>query len=380
MKVLKPIRILKQWWRALRQRRKQWQLRMALKFLDKKTADQAFNASAIKKVAVFRWDDKLGDTFVSTVFANAVKKHRPDIHLTYLVGKHTQQLLRDCPAIDQLMNVGKRSLKTAKVLKKQNHGYDLVVDMSSNMSALDFTALKNLKAKHYLGFNKSTYNLFDVNVLPPHNHFVERYLAAAKIITNQPASAVYFIPSIDSKTKQTIEKFRHEQLKDQPFTLINLFASGKHRNFSQANAQKLIHWFLDNYLQHKPQGVLALLRVPGQDVFLEKLVTDVNSTQVVMTPTPVSIPLSFALIKEAQLVVSPDTALVQFCNALTLPLVAIYQNNDKNFAEWKPLNSNAQVVFTRPLRTAYDRANIAEFSFSQLALAVEKQKQIQQPV
>jgi ADP-heptose:LPS heptosyltransferase len=376
MNVLTPITILKQWWRALRQRRKQWQLRVALKFLDKKKPDQTFNASAIKKVAVLRWDDKLGDTFVSTVFANAVKKHRPDIHLTYLVGNHTQQLLSECSAIDQLINVGKRSWKTANMLKKQDHGYDLVVDMGSNMSPLDFTALKNLKAKHYLGFNKSTYNLFDVNVLPPHNHFVERYLAAAKIITNQSSSAVYFIPSIDSKTKQTIEKFKCEQLHNQPFTLINLFASGKHRNFSQASAQKLIRWFLDNYLQHKSQGMLALLRVPGQDVFLEELVTELNSTQVVITPTPVSIPLSFALIEAAQLVISPDTALVQFCNALTPPLVAIYQHNDKNVAEWKPLNPNAKMVFTRPARTAYDRVNVADFSFSELALAIEQQMQI----
>ena len=364
---------LKQWWRALRHRRKQWQLRMAIKSLDRKPADtQPFNASKIKTIAVFRWDDKLGDTFVSTVFANAIKKHRPDINLTYLVGKHTEQLLKDCPVVDQLINVGKRSWKTAKAFEAQHHHYDIVVDMGSNMSALDFTALKNLHAKHYLGFDKNSYNLFDINVLPTHNHFVDRYLAAAEIITEQTASPVYFTPPMDSGIQQTIAAFKREQLNNQPFVLINLFASGKHRNFSHIDAQKLIRWLLDNYLQNHPHCVLALLRVPGQDDFLEALVSDIESAQLVITPTPASIPLSFALIAEAQWVMSPDTALVQFCNALTPNLVAIYQHNDKNFAEWKSLNPNVQVVFTRPAATDYDRVNVAEFDFSELAAAIGK--------
>ena len=183
---------------------------------------------------------------------------------------------------------------------------------------------------------------------------------------------MYFIPPMDVEIQQTIERFKQEQLEGRPFILINLFASGKHRNFSPVDAEKLIRWFLDHYLQDHPQHVLALLRVPGQEGFLEKLVGDIKSAHVMITPAPASMVLSFALIEEAQLVVSPDTALVQFCNALTPRLVAIYQNNDRNFGEWKPLNPNAQIIFTRPAETAYDRVNVAEFSFSELTSAVDK--------
>ena len=303
-------RLAKQYWRALRDWRKRVQLRITLKNHDQKPSDQDFNPATVKKVALFLWYDKLGDTFVSTVFAQAIKTARPDIHVCCIVGHRSSPLLDGCAAIGHVWVVGKRSWKTARTLTPPNQPFDLVIDMGTSMSALDFTALKNLGANHYLGFEKQAIRLFDVNLSATDNHFVERYLAAAQIITRQPATAKYFSPRSDQSAR--LAASFQQNIPDQlPYFLLNLFGSGKYRRFNNASAKTLIDWLLINY----PDFSVALLRVPGQDSFLNQLVNENDSERLMMTPAPSSIPLTFELIKKARVVLSPDTAVIHFCNA-----------------------------------------------------------------
>jgi len=51
-----------------------------------------------------------------------------------------------------------------------------------------------------------------------------------------------------------------------------------------------------------------------------------------------------AIIKRTNLILSPDTSIVHITEGLKKPLLAFYSNNEKNYAEWHPIEKQTEVV------------------------------------
>ena len=155
---------IRQAWRAVRRRRKDLQLQIAKLILDRRAHGKPFKPADLRKIALFRWDDKIGDCLMATLFVNAVKQARPDIHITFITGQHGAELLAGFADLDELKICGKRSWATAWQLRRMHDTFDLVVEPGSGISALELYALSGLKTQHVMGFGKADYAMFDVPI------------------------------------------------------------------------------------------------------------------------------------------------------------------------------------------------------------------------
>jgi len=357
----------KRWWRRLREYRKALQLAIACYFLDRRQSNEPFDPALAKRVAVFRWDDKLGDTIMATLFVDALSKARPDIDIVYITGKQGRSLLQFWTPITQLVVVGRRGWKTAWGLRRIESGFDVVVELSSGMSAYELFALRQLRGRHYLGYQKQGYKLFDLNVADEHRHFAKRYLAAAALVAGKEVSGEFYLPD-PGPAEDIVAQYVGAKPAGTHRVLINLFAAGKHRSFNMLDAYKFLNWWLETW----PNVYIMLLTVPGRDAQLEELVARIGSARLDRTPGPPSIELTLAMIGAADLVVSPDTALVHMVAALDRPQIAIYRQQGPEFDAWHPVSKNTHVLFNKPATSRFDRPVAADFSWSDLQTKVNE--------
>ena len=54
---------------------------------------------------------------------------------------------------------------------------------------------------------------------------------------------------------------------------------------------------------------------------------------------------SIALIRHAQAVLTPDTAIIHIAAALNKPIIGLYRQDAQNYANWYPKSENAQIIW-----------------------------------
>ena len=351
----------KKWWRRKREQRKGLQLTVARKLLDRRLSSEVFDPSTVRRIVIFRWDDKLGDTIMATRLVDAIHKARPDIEITYITGKQGQSLLGAWSAISHLVVVGRRGWRTARKLNGLAGGYDVAIELSSGMSAYELYALSRLRAKHYLGYGKQDYTLFDLNLADSYVNFAERYLAAASMVVGKSVSGDFYLPSA-AAAEAVAESYIKSKPASEKKVLVNLFAAGKRRSFSPEDGERFLRWCLETW----PDIHVMLLSVPGKDAKLDAYISAIASPRLDRTPGPPSIELTVALVKRSAFVFSPDTGLVHIVAALDHPQIAVYRQKGVEFDAWRPASSEAFVLFNRQLASSYDRVTAADFSWTEL--------------
>ncbi len=359
MAMLKRIRA---WWRGRRNARKAKKMAAARVRWDQRFSSADFVAANIKSVALLRWDDKLGDAIISTVFLTALAKHRPDIQVTVLTGIKSAPLFSGCPGKVNVEVLEKRSWDTARSLDRFAGQFDLVLELGSSLGDRDLFALYQLRASHYLGYGKQSFRIFDIHLPLSAQHFAQRYAEAARLLCPSAKVEQEFFVVRNANDEACAQQF-YAGFSSMPKVVINLFGSASHRQFNYREGLALIAWWKQHFHGHE----LILLRVPGQDTLLQALA---SATGVHVSPQPVSLPLTMAILDRADLVVSPDTSVVHFAGALDKPLLAIYNANPANFEEWAPLSRQRAIVFTREPEIVNDKVRVAEFSWGDLEAAV----------
>lgn len=360
------VRRIKQAWRRVREFRGTLKLRLAERLFDKPRGGNRFDPGTTKSIALFQWDDKLGDTVMATRFCDAVKSARPDIDITFITGPSGETMLGNFAGIDHIEVCSRRNWVTARRLGRIGRDFDVVVDLTSSMSAIRLFALKQLNAYHYMGYRMNHYSIFDVPVADEARHFADRYVAAAEAIVGPVSTPAFFLPASEP-ANAAVARYLDEIPPGRKRILINLSAAGKHRNFAIDEAESMLRW----WLEIRPDCYLMLLSVPGKNADLDELALRIGSVDVSSTPTPPSIDLTVALARAADLIFSPDTATVHIAAALERPLIAIFTDNERNLAEWRPRYPNARVVLTRPFQNRYDEVGVNAFSRDDLRQAID---------
>jgi len=356
----------KKFWRRVRQVRKDAQLAVARILLDRQQTGMDFDPESVKRVAVLRWDDKLGDSVMATLFIDAVHRARPDINITYITGPQGAMLLTDWAYIARLEVCGRRGWRTAWELRKLARDYDVVIELTSSMSAYELFALTSLRGRHYMGYGKSGYRLFDLHIPDNALHFADRYLAAAELLVGSKVDGNFYLPQSES-ADNAVRSYTESLPLGQASVLINLFAAGKHRSFTEADAEDFLRWWIDCW----PDMNLMLLSVPGREELLDRLIAQIGNLRITRSPSPPSIELTVAMARAADLVFSPDTAVVHIVAALKCPLVAVYRLKGVEFDSWRPTNENVRIIFNRQAEGRYDRVPAADFPRHELKTAVD---------
>lgn len=359
------VKKIKAGWRLIRNKVKALKLDIYRVVYDKRVQEIDFASSKIKSVLLLRWDNKLGDAIMCGGFIKVLRQYRPDIHITVLTGATTKLWLEKAAPADDYILYSKAQRK--QIIANNIGKFDLFVDLGTNCSHKDLCLSSQFKAKHYLGFNKQQYHLFDVEVASQYVHFKDRYIAAAKLLISQPIDEQCQLPiaefsqqlvALQQLINQSQQKFKH-------VVGINFFGSSKYRRFSFEHAKTLIC----KWRRQFPDDLLVIIPTPGEDKFIARLVASVKDDMVLSPDFSASFEVSLAIIDIADFTFTPDTAVVHMASALNKPVIGVYRHNMQNYEEWKPLGKCSQRLLNRKPFSDNDCVHVHEFDWSDLVLA-----------
>ena len=349
---------IKYWNRQKNHLLRQLKLKLVRLLFDSTYHRTALDLSTIKKVLILRDDNKIGDMIVSTGLFSQL--HAAGICVDVVAGKDNAFIAEAMPQVNSVLLYPR---KTGKILqtawKLRRHNYDMVLDFGDYLSPVYYSFISLINGRHTLGFNKSVFYRYDLNIDAPalDEHVTSRYKRVLALF-GLPSEHYHYQLAVPEAAQQKALTFIHT-LASQQFVLINPFAAGKDRTLSEQQVVTLINMIAEADPQLQvvvigPSAPLAALQLPES--------ARKNPGH--------SFWSAVVLVQHAKLIISPDTSWVHVACAYQTPLIALYKSKIIdggliNNKVWAPNFQPSTQIIT-------DKQSVAEIDPLDLTAALQK--------
>jgi ADP-heptose:LPS heptosyltransferase len=332
------IKKIKHYNRQKNQYFRELKLRLACLLLDRKNT-QNFDASSIKKVLILRDDNKIGDMVVSTGLFRQL--HDNGVHVSVVCGKSNFCIIENNPIVDQVFFFEKGVMNTIKLaLRLRREKFDLIFDFGDYISPIYFIFVSLIHSRHVIGFNKSKFNVYDVNYDYPHleKHITGRYKEVLSLFSLNTENYQYSL-AIPQSIEDEVNAFL-ESLAVKKLVVINPFTANKSRDLSIEQID----------------GIVKGIKKIDESITIIIIGTQASLKEIAISGVEKSPFATFmhaaALVKDADLVISPDTSWVHVACAYQRPLIALYGNSEilggfVNNKVWAPNYSQATQIISQ---------------------------------
>lgn len=311
-------------------------IRLAIgkKILDRKNQkNHKIAIEKMRKILFLRHDGKIGDYIVSSFVFRELKKQNPNLHIGVVCSTKTLYLFDQNPFIDSIYPVTTKKIrdyiKTANKIRKEN--YDILIDPTTFLRNRDLLLIRLINATINIGYQKSDYQLFDVNITDNNLHFSQIYQKALELIGYSNIDTRYDIP-VNLASQKHINQFLTRNQLNQ-FITINFFGASSSRSFNDSNIKALL-----TDIQQKCTLPIILLTYPAVTEKLKHIIK--NFHNIFIYEETKSIFDNIELIRSSYLVISPDTSIIHIASGLNKPMIAFYGDGKENFTHWHPNSQN----------------------------------------
>lgn len=321
-------------------------------------------------ILVLRLDGKLGDSVCATGFLREIKKQNQSSKLVVVCSSVSYQIYSRLSFIDQCIIVDRSLSSFFKCffgLKKNNFNYIINTSHILNPKTLFLVAF--IRANKKIGFENSNVKLFTdvVKINFSKEHITDRLAAVLRIMGSESGELSYEIKT-DGQEAQKVQDYLNKiNAGHKPLVVINSFAGARLRNLSEQKTKKLVELILKNW-----DAVVVSIANEGDHKILKNWIDDSYKNRWFHNPDLGSIDANMALVKSADLIITPDTAWVHIASALNKKAVCIFRkdhahDNEKNSVIWAPLGFLSKTVYSRPeLNAQYDVNDINSFDEQQV--------------
>ena len=266
-----------------------------------------------------------------------------------MVQENTASFCRNNPYIDHVFVLKNKSY--AEILRTSNmlsdFQYDILIDSNLDLENKDLFFIKNVAAKINVGYHKEKYKLFKYSVplIDPKlkkTHVREICRALLELIGFSNIDMQYDIPS-NPKSEENVAAFFRDKIEKSFYRrsiAINLFGHAPNRKFNATKSLELIELLRELF----PDYTIIILTYPAVTSFVLALIQDMDSQQVITYEQTEKIEDSIAIIKRVHFVVTLDTSIVHIADGLDKPLLAFYDQNETNYAQWCSINPKTKLV------------------------------------
>lgn len=320
------------------------------KLLWDKRVKVSFNPDSVKTILLVRNEGKVGDIIVSNPLIRSL--HQAGYAVDLLVTEACYDVIKYNPFIRHIYKA--RNCTYNHYLKSLNHTvskatikmlnrnkYDLIIDPSlSEMPVHRMKLFNDINARFVIGLNKKPdigHYTVSVRFKNKKQHVTELLSLFSKIIgVKDKGSADYSLYFPDGVLDEV--KFFLDPWKNKKKIIVNAFAGTPERNFSQQQLLELVH----------------LVNNKGKQIKL--IILDHRNELLVPLPDGVvknpfcTLHHVMALIKESDVVITPDTSIVHISAAWKKPLIAVYKNLPDNNM-WAPGYENASRIIVHDDKT-----------------------------
>ena len=131
---------------------------------------------------------------------------------------------------------------------------------------------------------------------------------------------------------------------------INLDAYSHEKRLKFNDLKKICQ----SLFQHFEDIKIILLSSPSLMSIKESFVNKLKLDCVITSYKTSSIIDAAALIKNLDLVITPDTSIVHIASAFNVPIISIHENNEKGYKRWAPKSELNNTIFAKSKVGLYD--------------------------
>ncbi|MDR3243824.1 MAG: glycosyltransferase family 9 protein [Elusimicrobiota bacterium] len=311
-------------------------------YISKIDNNTALNLSSVNTILFLRDDDKIGDMVVSTLTFREIKQKYPNIKILLLCAKNNKEIVKYNPYIDEIIEIKSKFFADFfTYMRLGSRKIDIAVDLFEFApKPLHLLFLRLINPKFLIGLYKSEYNTYDFSIEEYFfdKHIVKRHLYLLKMFDIKAADINYDIFLSDKEQNEA--KIYIDKADGKYKIVINPFAASKHRTFQYEKLKNLI------YEIKKIKDCSIFILCPHGK--FEKIKNIQNDKERIFIFQGKSILSAAALIKECDMIISPDTSIVHIASAFKKKTIALYldfsNRAEKTDIIWGPNNPNAVII------------------------------------
>lgn len=305
--------------------------------------------NGIDSIIIMRDDGKIGDMVVSSFIYREIKKQYPNIKIGVVTRKGATDIIKDNHYVDKIYEYKKDSsyLKNlANEIAKEK--YDLLIDTSTILREKQIMFISKCDCKINLGVDKEGWQLFDISVPEEKNsHITKRFINILEVLGIKEIQSNYDIQISDEALVKVEKKIKEEEnileVSGKERVILNPYTASKHRNFNRKNIEKII----EILLKYRENEIYLLGHGENKKEILEikEKIKDKRVHYIELA----GIQEVIALIKNCEMIISPDTSIVHIGVGLDKKVIAIYREDviGNNGVLWGPNSDKAIQIFSK---------------------------------
>ena len=259
----------------------------------------------------------IGDIVLTTPVVRNLKQQVEGVEIHYLTKPQFKSILENNPNIDKVHTLKKSFKDTVHELKYEH--FDYIIDLHRNIRTARFKNQLKIISFSFYKLNKEKWLLvnFNRNKMPD-IHIVDRYLDALKVfdIKNDEKGLDYFIPNQDEVDLDIISK-------DLKGGYVGVVVGAYH------NTKKLTK---DKIVSICKKLDLPILLIGGPDNKEEsEEIKNAVGKNIYNVCGNYNINQSASLVKQANVILTPDTGLMHIASAFNKKIISVWGNTVPEF-------------------------------------------------
>jgi predicted lipopolysaccharide heptosyltransferase III len=285
----------------------------------------------------------IGDVLLATPTVRAIKAARPEVRVTMMVNRGTEDVLSANPDVDEIMVLDKGSLTAQSRLIAGLRGrqFDTVIDLTDGDRSAFLTWISGAPVR--IGFNdehrwRGRYYTQVVQPVPGVRHRVDRDLEALKFMSIQAGSNnphLWLTPEEKNSADLLLD-----QLGVQRSQSIVILQPGARYWFKAWPAERFAE--LADRLTSQ-YGYQVLIGGSDQDIDLAQQIRQMTKSSPVIMAGRTTIKQFASIAKTSALFVGSDSGAMHIASAVGTPVVALF--GPSNPREWAPRGGPVEVLY-----------------------------------
>lgn len=289
----------------------------------------------VRRILIWNYEG-IGDAIVSSGFINELKAHGFDVSVC--------SSLRNIKFCSEVLGI-KRCYSFNEV-SKINNDFDLILVVKDKFEEREGVQILKLyrktHAKYIIGFDDPL-KLNDLTLDCMHDkHVTKKFAQVLEYLGIKEYDLSYKIDVLKNYEDEVLKFI--SQFKDKKIVCLNAFAGDERRSFSIEQVEKIT-----KYISYYEDTVVILI---GSQEQMKKL-SVIKQSNIFLTPVSLGrISHAVALIRFADLVITPDTSVVHMANAYNKKMISVYNNRKEDGdvdinVVWGPNYTNCVQLFTK---------------------------------
>ena len=327
-----------------------------------------FDIKNAKNILFLRYD-RIGDMVITTSVFRELKLVYPHIKIYVLASKKNKDVLINNPYVDKIIINYKNNIfgDLSSLLKLRKQKIDVCVEFDHSVVPHAIIRLRIINPKKIIsvakdgryGVSGDELMMYDYYTEKHQNtHFRNVWLDTLKPFGIEPESNKYDLFFSSSQEKSALNYLN--QFPSKCKVGINLEGAVKGKKIQNTELEQICK----GIKQVNDNVQIIILTAPNNLQSVSQLVEEIGLEYVVPSYKTKTILDVAALIKNLDIIITPDTSIVHIASAFDKPIVTIHEKNQDSFQLFSPISSMNKTVFSPKANSidGFDVDKVIEFS------------------